>query len=168
MTLLSKETFIEGSEWLGKLLCQEPGSVLPERPRLSQVIGCPGLRMEAEGAGRVPARLASFWPGDPCSVSRSPATPEAARAARDALPAASRSPGASPLRGCRGQLCLSAILKPSDIFHRDREVGSRGNGRVSAPSLCRSTRRGRGGGRQAGKPLLNCNSIDNEKNHHHL
>lgn len=156
MTLLSKETFIEGSEWLGKLLCQEPGA--------TEIV--PG-EWVPRGAGRVPARLASFWPGDPCSVSRSPATPEAARAARDALPAASRSPGASPLRGCRGQLCLSAILKSSDIFHREREVGSRGNGRVSAPSLCRSTRRGRGG-RLAGKPLLNCNSIDNEKNHHHL
>lgn len=96
---LKKETFMERSEWLGKLPCQEPGLVLPERPRLSQVSGCPfrgsGWRRGAQGVS--PARWASFlakatlalYPGAQRLL-------RLARAAGEALPAASRSPGASP------------------------------------------------------------------------
>lgn len=139
--LLKKEAFIKGSRRLVKL-CQEPEAALPERLRLSQVSQCPGSGWRPEGAGRVPAGRAPFWPGDPCRLQEPKWLRRMARAARDALPAASRSRGASPHRVFRGQLCTSAILKSSDIFHGDREVERRGGNRqVSAPCLCRSTRR---------------------------
>lgn len=162
---------MERSEWLGKLLCQEPGSVLPERPRLSQVSGCPfrgsGWRRGAQGVS--PARWASFFgQGDPCSVPRSPEAPEAGAGCwgspASSLPLArSISP---PLVSETSSVSPPSSSPPT--FFRGREVGSRGNGRVSAPSLCRSTRRGRGGGRLASQPLLNGNSSDNRKNQHHL
>lgn len=93
----------EGSGRLGKL-CQEPGSVFPGATEIVPGEQRPGLRMEAEHAGRVPERRASFWPGDPLSVSRSPATPEAGagcpgRAAHSLPLARSISPAAASEAG---------------------------------------------------------------------
>ena len=127
-----------------------------------------GFRMEAGGAGRVSRTLGIvFGQGDPCSVPRSPEAPEAGAGCWG-------SPASSlPLaRSISPSLVseTSSVSPPSSsppTFFRGREVGSRGNGRVSAPSLCRSTR-GRGGGRLASQPLLNGNSSDNRKNQHHL
>ena len=128
-----------------------------------------GFRTEVGGAGRVPRTVGIFFgEGDPCPVPRSPGTPEAGAGCRGS-PASSlplvRSISPSVVSE------TSSVSPPSSsppTFFRDREAGSRGNGRVSAPSLCRSTRRGRGGGRLASPPLLNWNSSDNGKNQHHL
>ena len=110
----------------------------------------PGLRMEAEDAGRVPARRASFWPRDPPQSPGAQRHPRLVRAARDCQQPPAREEHL-PIRGFRGQLCPSAILKSSDIFHGDREVGRRGNGRVSASRLCRSKRRGEERRKEAGE-----------------
>lgn len=125
------------------------------------------LRMEAEGAGRVPAGRASFWPGDP-SCLQEPSDSGGWRGLRGTR--CQQPPARAEhlhIRVFRDQLCTSAILKSSDIFHGDREVVRRGGNReVSAPCLCRSTRRGEeaGGCEEAAMKLI---PIDNKKNHHH-
>jgi hypothetical protein len=93
----------------------------------------------------------------PLPGTRSPGTPKLERAPWDALPAASDWQKHLPTHGSRGQLCPSAIPKPSDIFHGYGEIAKRGeNGRVSAPSHCRSPRRGSGGGSLARREPGNC------------
>lgn len=92
---MKKEAFIEGSGRLGKL-CQEPGSVFPERVRLSQVSSVPGSGWRRRTQGGSPPGGHLFWPGDPPQSPGAQRHPRLARAARDALPTASRSRGASP------------------------------------------------------------------------
>ena len=72
---------------------------MPERPRLSQVSECPfrgsGRRWGAQGVS--PAHWASFLAkATPALSPGAQGLPRLARAAGEALPAASRSPGASP------------------------------------------------------------------------
>lgn len=108
------------------------------------------------GGGRStrPARRASFWPGDLCSVLKSPATPRLARAARDALPAASRSRGASPHP--RLQRPALSLLHPQVLRHFSPR--QEGREKRKRPSVCTQPlpqhKKRRGGGR-----LLNCDSM---------
>lgn len=83
-----------------------------------------------------------------------------ARAARDARPAREEH---LRIRGFRGQLCPSAILQSSDIFHGDRKVARGGNRRVACTQPLPQHKERRGSGRLPRRQLLNCDSIDNKK-----
>lgn len=114
-------------------LCSEPGQG-SWAIRISQVSLHPQLSVEEADAQLVSNRdlLDQVTPAQSLGALR--------LSEWDAQQAASCEPGA----GLHPMLCPSAILRSSDIFHRDTEVGRRGDNRkVSAPSLCGSGRKER-------------------------
>lgn len=134
---------------------------------LSQVSGCPfrvgrrwGRRACLPHSGHLFLAKAT-----PALSPRSPGTPELARAAGEALPAASRSSGHLPIRGFPRPALSLRHPQSSDIF-RNREAGSRGNGQCLHPASAAAPEEAEEEEELASPPLLNWNSSDNGKNQH--
>lgn len=140
-----------------------PGARLSPARATEIVPGEPVSWAPDGGGGRSTrlARRASFWPGDLCSVLKSPATPRLARAARDALPAASRSRGASPHpRLPRPALSL---LHPQVLRHFSPR--QEGREKRKRPSVCNPASAAAQEEERRGE-AIKLWFHDNKKNHH--